>query len=287
MINFKPTYLYIKQHAITKLLYFGKTYARDPNKYLGSGIHWKRHIAYHGKEHVLTLWYCLFTDKEELIKFAAMFSSQENITDSNLWANLKSENGMDGWPNDTKHTTESKVKMSVSHIGKKISEEQKYKTSLKLTGRKYSQEHCKNISEGKKGKCLSPEAKANISKSIKGKKINETTRDAISRKQSRPCTIDNGVTIFRSVGALAAKLGYGKLGKKNPNLRYINTDDYFLAQSNPEYISPSPKKIKGLSHKKLCTIDGIKIYSSVGEMAQVLGRGKNGTRNPNFKFVQD
>lgn len=52
---YTPTYLYIKQHTITGKLYFGKT-IKDPEKYMGSGTHWKRHINKHGKEHVETLW---------------------------------------------------------------------------------------------------------------------------------------------------------------------------------------------------------------------------------------
>ena len=72
--SFTPTYLYIKQHSITGKLYFGKTTSKDPVRYLGSGKHWLRHIKVHGKEHIETLWYCLFTEQEELTKFALLFS---------------------------------------------------------------------------------------------------------------------------------------------------------------------------------------------------------------------
>jgi len=43
--EFQPTYLYIKQHTKTGKLYFGKT-GNDPEKYLGSGTRWKRHLNY-------------------------------------------------------------------------------------------------------------------------------------------------------------------------------------------------------------------------------------------------
>lgn len=46
-------YLYVKQHSITGLKYFGKT-VRDPNTYFGSGTYWNRHIDKHGREHVET-----------------------------------------------------------------------------------------------------------------------------------------------------------------------------------------------------------------------------------------
>jgi len=90
----KPTYLYIKQHEITKLKYFGKT-IKDPLSYLGSGKHWKRHIKKHG-EHIETLWYKLFTDKKELINYALNFSKENDIVNSKEWANLKEENGLNG-----------------------------------------------------------------------------------------------------------------------------------------------------------------------------------------------
>jgi hypothetical protein len=38
--KFKPTWLMIKRHKITGLLYFCKTAKFDPNKYLGSGKYW-------------------------------------------------------------------------------------------------------------------------------------------------------------------------------------------------------------------------------------------------------
>lgn len=90
-----PTFLYIKKHSVTGLLYFGKT-TKDPEKYSGSGKHWLSHIKKHGKEHIITLWYCLFLDKESLTSFAINFSKQNNIVKSNLWANLTEENGLDG-----------------------------------------------------------------------------------------------------------------------------------------------------------------------------------------------
>ena len=92
----KITYLYIKQHSITKLKYFGKTTKEDPVSYLGSGIHWKRHIKKHGTEHVKTLWYQSFQDEKSLIDYATKFSKENNIVESKEWANLKEENGLDG-----------------------------------------------------------------------------------------------------------------------------------------------------------------------------------------------
>lgn len=94
--DFTPTYLYIKQHAITGKCYFGKTTRADPVKYLGSGKHWKAHIKIHGKEHVETLWHKLFTDQAECTRIALLFSEQQDIVKSDRWLNLMPENGLDG-----------------------------------------------------------------------------------------------------------------------------------------------------------------------------------------------
>lgn len=96
--TFKPTFLYIKRHKVTGLLYFGKTSKKDVTKYNGSGKHWKRHIQKHGTEHIETIWFCLFLDQETCSDFALKFSNQENIVDSSEWANLVTENAMDGAP---------------------------------------------------------------------------------------------------------------------------------------------------------------------------------------------
>jgi len=93
--TFVPTYLYIKQHKVTGKLYFGKT-IKDPLTYTGSGKYWLRHISAHGKQQVETLWYCLYTDFQELSTFALSFSKMHDIVKSPNWANLMEENGRSG-----------------------------------------------------------------------------------------------------------------------------------------------------------------------------------------------
>ena len=91
-----PTYLYIKQHSITGLKYFGKTSQLDPYKYLGSGKYWTLHIKKHGKEHVETMWVSDLYQDTSIVEYALHFSLENNIVESNDWANLKHENGLDG-----------------------------------------------------------------------------------------------------------------------------------------------------------------------------------------------
>src|SRR5574337_1375908 len=90
-------YLYIKQHRTTKLLYFGKTRRKNPEKYIGSGRHWNYHIKKHGN-HIDTLCIFEFDDQEECTKFALQFSQENDIVQSKLWANSIPENGLDGRP---------------------------------------------------------------------------------------------------------------------------------------------------------------------------------------------
>ena len=93
MNQFKPTFLYIKHHTVTGLLYFGKT-TKSPEKYLGSGVYWLRHIKQHGTQYVENLWYCLFLTEQECKDFAINFSLQNDIVNSDLWANFIVEDGM-------------------------------------------------------------------------------------------------------------------------------------------------------------------------------------------------
>ena len=123
--EFTPTFLYIKQHNITGLKYFGKTIRDNPEKYKGSGAYWADHLKKHGND-VSTIWYKQFNNKTELVEFATNFSVKNNIVEAKnndgkkIWANLAIENGLDGAEPGRKrgtyeHTTEAKQKMRRNH----------------------------------------------------------------------------------------------------------------------------------------------------------------------------
>jgi hypothetical protein len=199
--EFVPTYLYIKQHSITGKLYFGKT-IQNPEKYYGSGVHWLRHIEKHGKEYVITLWYCLFLDKSSIQDFSINFSEQQNIIESNDWLNLIIENGLDGCPVGTKFTKEHCDNISKSKIGKeneKISGENHYMYGKHLSlDRKIRQSIAvsgpNNPMFGKegamKGKHHSEEAKRKSSLSNTGQSRTSITKKNISESAKK--TYDNG-----------------------------------------------------------------------------------------------
>lgn len=179
--SFTPTYLYIKQHSVTCLLYFGKTY-QDPTKYLGSGKYWKRHIKKHGKEFVEHMWDKLFTNKDDLVNYALDFSIRNNIVESDDWANLKPENGLDGNPLGVVFSEEAKINMGNSHRGSKHSEEAKHKMSESAKGRPKSEETRMRMVQAKKS--ISEETR---------KKLSETKIGIPRRKTICPhCSKEGG-----------------------------------------------------------------------------------------------
>lgn len=109
-------YLYVKSHNVTGLKYFGKT-IQNPFKYKGSGKHWVRHIKKHGYD-VTTEIVGQFETEEEAKEFALSFSKENDIVESNSWANLKEENGLDGSPVGVKFSEEHKKNISASMLGK-------------------------------------------------------------------------------------------------------------------------------------------------------------------------
>jgi len=154
----KPTYLYIKQHSVTGLKYFGKT-TRNPNKYYGSGKYWLKHIKKHGKEFVKTIWVSdLYTDTS-IVEIALHFSYENNIVESDNWANLTIENGLDGgsmFLNKT-HSEETKLKLSSIMKGKN-------KGNIP-----WNKGICYNKKENNKSKPCSEETKLKLSLVMKNK----------------------------------------------------------------------------------------------------------------------
>lgn len=181
MREFKPTWLYVKKHSITGLLYFGKSTLKDPTKYIGSGKYWKNHLSVHGK-YVNTVWYELFTDYDSLVDFAELFSSFFDIVRSNKWANLIIENGLDGGSDKGrlghKMSEETRKKISDANKGRIIAVEQHQIQSELLTGRKFSEET--KLKMRKSNRSSSEETRKKISDSSKGKQFSIESRQKMS-----------------------------------------------------------------------------------------------------------
>jgi hypothetical protein len=115
-MTFLPTWLMIKRHSKTGLLYFCKTTKADPYKYKGSGIRWGNHMKAHGRD-VDTIWCKQFTDAGTLMYFAIEFSIRNKIVEYDEWANLVVEDGITGWPPGTKHKESSVEKCRINADG--------------------------------------------------------------------------------------------------------------------------------------------------------------------------
>lgn len=167
------TTLYVKRHLITGLKYFGVTKREGKyfDSYKGSGKYWKRHIRKHGYN-VETIIIDIFDDDDPLlVETALKFSRDNNIVESNEWANLKEENGLDGGSVSDVYTEESRKKMSIAKKGKPLTEEHKRKIGEAGLGRTYTEERNRKISENKKGIPRSEETKRKVSETRTGMKV--------------------------------------------------------------------------------------------------------------------
>jgi hypothetical protein len=91
--NERPVFLYMKQHNITGLLYFGRTVS-EPYTYLGSGKAWKRHLKEYGND-ISTIWLRKFENEDDLRlkKMAIRISKELDIVKSEKFANTVIEKG--------------------------------------------------------------------------------------------------------------------------------------------------------------------------------------------------
>jgi hypothetical protein len=142
--------LMIKTHNQTGLKYFCKTNREDYIKYLGSGKYWRNHLNAHGKD-ISTEVYAQFEEEcEELVKAALKFSEDNDIVESNEWANMIPEDGLGGgsW---MKGLTLEEISKNHEAIREKLSkpktEEHKQNLSMSTTGRILSEEHKSSISK--------------------------------------------------------------------------------------------------------------------------------------------
>lgn len=133
--NIKPTRLYIKKCPHCNLKYFGKTSRKNIKDYFGSGIRWNNHLKFH-KVEPMHLWNSDWYYDTSISRFALKFSRLNKIVASNLWANLKEEDGLTGgWDyvnskglnlrTGLEHSESTKEKIRQKSIGRICSEKTK------------------------------------------------------------------------------------------------------------------------------------------------------------------
>jgi len=151
----KPTRLYIKQCPHCGMKYFGKHTGQDIEIYRGSGSRWNNHISYHNVDPI-HLWNSDWYHDTTISRFALKFSHINKIVESDDWANLKPENGLDGGfdhlnDGSEKHSERArKGALSANKNGANILGGIKIK-KMYPTGtffdKKHDEETCKKISE--------------------------------------------------------------------------------------------------------------------------------------------
>lgn len=177
-------YLYVKQHQITGLMYFGMTRKLDPFKYLGSGKYWLRQVAKPGAQvHTTHIWG--FDNQYDATEFALKFSDSNKISVSEEWANLRYENAKDGNSPGFVISEETRTKLrtrtgEANHFfGKQHTEETKA--------------HLSSVRKGRPGQPHSPATKTKIGENSRqhmlGRKLSEATKAKMrashaKRKQS-------------------------------------------------------------------------------------------------------
>jgi hypothetical protein len=91
----EPTRLYYKQCSHCELKYYGKSTTENIEAYKGSGIRWLHHLKKHNAT-AIHVWNSEWFYDTSIIEVAMKFSFENNIVESDEWANLVIENGIDG-----------------------------------------------------------------------------------------------------------------------------------------------------------------------------------------------
>jgi hypothetical protein len=185
---FKPTALLVMEHNITGLKYFCKTTLLDRvHRYKGSGVVWTKHMREHGFNVKVGL-LGFYIDKDRCLNAAKNFSIENNIVDSDEWANLVIETGKNGASligelnpfYGKKHSPEVIKKMRVQRLGISVnkgayqSPEKRAKISASLKGRKNQA-----VALALTGRKLSEETKAKIAEAGKKRIWSNETREKI------------------------------------------------------------------------------------------------------------
>jgi group I intron endonuclease len=198
-------YIYKTTNLLSNRIYIGQCKGKFRAHYLGSGVIIKKAVKDKGKNNfkVEVLEYCYSLDilNEREIYWIKFYNS------TNLSIGYNIDEGGKG----RKIAESTKLKLSIAHKGKKLTEEHKNniaksqlnkkhspKTKLKMSlnnlGRIFSDEHKKNIGiktsqreGGNKGRIFSEQWKKNIGKASKGRNIgrkhSEETLKLMSEKR--------------------------------------------------------------------------------------------------------
>lgn len=131
----------------------------------------------------------------------------------------------------------------------------------------YTDEHRANIATAMKGRECSDETRAKLSASLKGKQQKRgderTPMSAEAKENIRQARIGKKASE-------EARANMSKAGKeRGARLKALHAAD-------PDHIPVGSKR---------CTIDGVEIFNSLKDLSAKYGRGKNGARHPDFRYL--
>lgn len=202
MVTTPKTYYYIYEivNLINGKTYIGQHTTQDLNDgYMGSGVNLLKAFKKYGK----------FNFKKEILLFAVnqaalnffekCLVTEEFINQQNNY-NLREGGGSKGKLSEEyilklkgqKRTDKSRLKMSMAHKGKKLSDEHKRKIGLngkhakRFLGRKHTEESKRKISLAGIGRKKSPESIAKTVAFHTGRKRSSNTGNKISLAKSKP-----------------------------------------------------------------------------------------------------
>lgn len=212
--------LYISTHNVTGLKYFGKTTRyftiEELQKYYhGSGKYWNNHLNKHGNDVTMEIYDICSLDKTSnkyVEPIALKFSKENNIVESDNWANMILEDGLTGgmpkgsvlcrdlggnFSIKSKDEFKKDFNLVGYHKDRRISEEHKKKIGIGVSGknngnygREFSDEHRNKIGLSKignkynEGKKRTEESKLKMSTSAQNRKYTEEGRTKRSKRFS-------------------------------------------------------------------------------------------------------
>lgn len=265
----KYHFVYKTTCLVTGRYYIGLHSTDDlEDVYLGSGVRLGRSIAKHGKEN----------HKREILE---MFESREAASEGEKRlitpAMLKDQECLNCGPGGlgatdrpaTKEETRQKLSEASKNYVRTKEWYEKVVATRKANGTNtHTEETKRRLSEIQTGKVLSEEHKLKIADSLKGHEVSEETRKNLSKALKGNPKLQ-GSKVFseeHKESIRAARIGKTHSEEAKANMR-------------------KPRKSTAKMCRP-CTLDGVEIFPSVGALAKKYGTGRNGTRSPNFKYLE-
>jgi len=228
MINRKHNYFYKITNLVNGKYYYGiRSTDKEPHVdiyYLGSGMVIKEAIKKYGKTNFSKEIIVDYPTRREASNHEKMVVTFELIELEECY-NLRT-----GGDNEYtfKHSSDTKIRISQSTKGKKLSDETKLKIGEASKQRRCSEQTRIRLSEGNKGKKRSEEFRKNVSSVHKGRRNSEDVKRKMSKAKYVKCIIDDVVYNSRLEAGELLKVHYITVIRriKSENSKWINWKNY-------------------------------------------------------------